>query len=59
MYQGKVLCERHVHRNAEHGDLLRYRFVAMMGNDDFHDLGTLDKANMTVQKQMLCADAQC
>ena len=59
MYQGKVMCERHVHRNAEHGDLPRYRFVAILENYDVHDLGALDKANMTVQKQMWCADAQC
>ena len=59
MYSGKALCERHVHRIAERGDLLMDRFVAMMENYDVHDLGTLDKAKMTVQKQMWCADAQC
>ena len=58
MYSGKALCERHVHRIAGREDLLMDRFVAMMENDDFHNLRTSGKAKWTSEKQFCSADAQ-
>ena len=53
-----ILCQRHVHRNAEHGVLLKERFVLMMKNDGFRSFETVDKPKRTSEKQFRCADAQ-